>query len=396
MVIEALYNLYKEYNRAFTYLVAANREWETDYSLCMLDGIPVNHCVQIDMRGLHRTDLEKLAGMPEIAVRGILRKKIFEIENSIAMYQLLEKLFSRNGKDSLFKTRFRAILNNLRQKFGKPIGLLALTKEKYDAMLSSEFGKLHGEQITDWEVKDLSGFDTFFGPQQFRNHLIVNNGQCKYLLYIRSSDPVYKLKKPDLVVNHTLLSDSNMRREIKANALTLNVDAPEMEYAKRINDTKDYMVEMAMAFPVTSIEDLYSDRFKTYLIAQGIDPKDVASGKAAIRCKPAKGTYGCYGHISGSLINRDFRRELKKNLNLRGNYIAQPEMTTSVVINTDSRDTENKEYAFIDRIFLGMIDGHPRFIGGIRNLISTKTVEARKHRIHGNHSAIWAEIKSTY
>lgn len=390
VVIKALCNLYNEYNQAFAPLVAANREWETDYNLCMLDGFPVNWCVQIDMVGLQKRDLEKLAGMPEIEVRKILRKRIFEIENSIAMYQLLEKMFAGNGNgsNSYFKTRFCAVLDHIRQRFGRPIALLAVTEEKYEAMLASEFGKHSGDRITDQEVKDLSGFDAFFGPQQFREYLAANNGQCEHLLYIRSSDPISKLKNPALKINHTLFSDSDVRQMVKANALTFNVDAPEMEYVKRINDTKDYMNQMAMAFPIASLDDLGSDEFRGYLTVQGIDPVDVISGKAAIRCKPAKCTYGCYGHVSGVLTDRKFRKELEKNLYLRGYYIVQPEMVTPIVVSS----SEDIKYTFIDRNFFGIINGKPVFLGGFRNLMSLDSTEAKNGRIHGNKGAVWAEI----
>lgn len=388
VVVNALYGLYDEYNRAFASLVEANREWPTDYNLCMLDGIPVNWCVQIDMAGLGKTELAKLAAMPETEVRKILRKKIFEIENSIAVYQILERFFPQCGKDSFFKTRFRAILDSLRQRFGKPIALLAVTKEKYDAMLTIEFGINSGEEITDQEVKELSGFDAFFGPQQFLDHLDQGGGKCGYLLYVRSSDPVFKLKKPDSKTDHPLLSEIKLRKIIKANALTMNIDAPEMERGKKINDTKEYMPIMNMAFEFATFEDLYSDEFRAYLTSQGIDPVDVISGKMAIRCKPAKGAYGCYGHVFGFLTETKFRKELDKNLRMRGYYIAQPELATPVIADASS----GTEYTFIDRIFLGMADGIPWFIGGVRNLVPTASTEARKHRIHGNSSAVYAEI----
>ncbi|MCK5476251.1 MAG: hypothetical protein KAI71_06775 [Candidatus Pacebacteria bacterium] len=389
VVIKALCNLYEEYNQAFIPLVATNREWETDYGLCM-NGSFVNYCVQIDMVGLSEVELKILDSMSEIEVREILRKKIFEIENSIAMYQLLERIFSQNGHDSFFKIRFRAVLDDLRRRFDKPIALLAVTEEKYEAILASEFGRCPDEKLTNSEVKNLSGFDTLFSPQQFCEYLVTNNGECKHLLYVRSSDPIAKLKKPNLVVDHPLLSDSAVRRVIKANALTLNVDIPEMEYDRRINDTKDYMVEMNMAFPIISIEDLHSDGFREYLYTQGIDLADVESGKVSIRCKPTKGAYGCYGHVSGFLTEKKFSKNLKRNLRLRGPYVIQLEMITPIVVNSSL----GVELTYIDRNFVGMINGHPQFIGGVRNLIPTDAVEAREHRIHGNSLSIYAEIKS--
>jgi len=382
VVIKAMGNLYDEYNRAFTPLVAANREWDTDYQYCMPGGVPINWCVQIDMVGLPEMFLQEIGGMPEEVVREILRKGIFEIENSIAMYQLLESLFSRNGRDSFFKTRFRTVLDDLRRRFGRPIALLAITDEKYHAMKASEFGKHYGEQLADAEVKEFSGFDRFFGPREFRDHLASIGGQCGYLLYVRASDPVSKLRNPNSSVMHPLLSDSEMRRIIKKNALTFNVDDPKMGPEKRINDTKEYMALMGMAFQIRTMADLRSSEFEAFLRAQGFDePK-----ATMLRCKPAKGAYGCYGHVAR--IMRDGNKALAQGLDQWGDYVVQPEMPTPVIINSTNRTA----YTFIDRNFLGMVNGRPEFLGGVRNLMPIDTIEARKGRIHGNSSAVYAEI----
>ena len=385
VVIEALGNLYGEYNETFTPLVEANREWDTDYQYC-LDKTPINWCVQIDMVGLSDGFLQEVYSMPEEKVRTILRSKIFEIENSIAAYQLLERFFSRNGNGSFFKARFRVLLASIRQKFGKPIALLAVTDEKYEAMLASEFGKVvaEEEELDNKEVMELSGFDTFFGPEQFSRYLRDNDGQCGYLLYVRSSDPIEKLKRPDTIVEHPLLSDADVRRVIKANALTFNIDAPEMDHARKINDTKDYMPPMGMAFPISSKDDLYSTGFQNYLVAQGVNMK---LEEVRLRCKPAKGTYGCYGHISGSLKQERFRNELEKNILLRGPYVVQLEMEVPVIA-----DSRGEKYVFIDRDFFGIIDGKPYFIGGVRNLMPAESEDAKKGRIHGSRSAVYAEI----
>ena len=383
VVVEAMGNLYSEYNRAFTPLVAANREWETDYQYCLGDA-PINWCVQIDMVGLPETFLEEVGGMPEGIVREILRKGVFEIENSIAMYQLLENLFPWDERDSFFKTCFRALLDGLRRQFGRPIALLAVTEPKYRIMLESEFGRRVGACLTDAEVKELSGFDRFFDPYEFSHYLTSNGGKCKYLLYVRASDPVIKLQYPSFLVTHPLLSDDVMRRLIKENALTFNVDNPDWPVgdSRRINDTKEYMSPMGMAFPIKDMAELYSPEFETFLRAQGC-----AKPKAAmLRCKPAKGTYGCYGHVAR--VMRDGSKALARGISQWGNYVVQPEMTTPVITNTD----DGVVYTFIDRVFFGMVDGRPKFLGGVRNLMPTDTEEVRKGRIHGNSSAVYAEI----
>lgn len=205
-----------------------------------------------------------------------------------------------------------------------------------------------------------------------------------------------------------------MRWIIKAQALTINIDAPLMAYAERINDTKEYMLSMNMAFRVNDFTDIvtpglmahmerghaYADYsrerlshgFTEYIHTQGFDIAKVESGEIMLRAKPMKGTYGCYGHVSGSLTDIKFRNSLKSNLRKRGPYVLQPEMRVPVVINT----TDGQRYTYIDRNFFACTGGHVRFLGGFRTLMPMDSVEAKKGRIHGNDSTIWAEILTNH
>lgn len=412
VVTQALGELCDEHNRAFSPLVETNREWDSDYLYCTQGTMPVNFAVQIDMVGLPQAFLREATNMSVAVARETLRGKIFEMENSLAWYQFLEKIFSREQEYSFFKKRFLACLVNLRKRFGMPIALLAVTNQKYSAMRELEFGKSDGEPISDAEVFDLSGFDRFFGPTEFRQHVEENRGECQYLLYARTSDPVAKLKNPALVVENSLLSDHSMRRIIKAYALTLNIDAPEMQYAKRINDTKEYMPGMGMAFPVHSEESLFSSEFREHLYARKlyagfngtsrlapefvrylqsreIDPMEIESGEISLRAKPLKGTYGCYGHITGKLPVTEFRKELRRELRKRGVYVVQPEMETPVIVN----ETDGQAYTYIDRNFFSSANGQQsEFLGGFRSLMPLDSIEAKESRIHGNSLTVYAEI----
>ncbi len=412
VVIQALGELFMEYNREFLPLVERNREWSKDYQFAFDSaGIPVNCGVQIDMVGLTPEFLTQSASMSVREVREILRGKIFELENSLAMYQLLQHVCAESGRESYFRPRFRAVLNDLRQQWNMPIALLAVTDQKHVAMMSSEFGKNPGEVLTDNEVLELSGFDRFFGPAEFCAYLASNGGRCDYLLYVRSSDPVDKLKRPTLEVEHPLLGDPELRRVIKANSLTFNVDAPEMEYPRRINDTKEYMAPMRMAFEIQDVGDLLSgkvqkhlaagnsfgdfsgqrlsDGFLDYLAVRGVNHLQVESGETCLRAKPGKGTYGCYGHVRGPLhSSQKFRKELALNIRQRGAYVIQPELETPRVINS----VDGVEYTFIDRNFMGIIAGQPCFLGGFRSMMPSQSVEAKNGRIHGNGATVWADI----
>lgn len=391
-VTGALADLYAEYNKAFGPLVETNREWVTDYQYCMLgpDRSPVNFWVQIDMVGLPDDYLLEASRFDQNEVREDLRKRLFEIENSLAMYQLLMRLFSRDGQNSQFGTRFRESLNIVRQIHNRPIALLAVTEEKYQAMRESEFGKQQGEQLIDEEVKDLSGFDAFFGPQEFMDYLRKSGGNCDYLLYVRSSDPLIKLKKPKTVVENPLLQEDDLRRIIKAHAITFNIDNPDCSTGdpRRINDTKAYLPPMGMGYPVYDIQDLNSEGLHTYLTAQGIDPELIASGDVVLRAKPMQTSYGGYGHERASTKNPKFWQDLKRDLRDRGPYIIQPEMPTPMITN----ETDGQSFHYIDRNFFATDGGNYTFMGGFRSHMPIASREAERGRNHGSQFTVWAEV----
>ncbi len=89
-VVETLFEIYKEYNRAFIPLVVKNREWEADYRFCFAEDELVNYLVQVDMAGLTNRFLRDVDTMSESDVTNVVRRSIFEIKNSLAIYQLLE------------------------------------------------------------------------------------------------------------------------------------------------------------------------------------------------------------------------------------------------------------------------------------------------------------------
>lgn len=412
-VINALKLLVQEYNQAFIPLVRSNVEGPLDYQYCMRQGKPVNWAVQIDMSGLTDEFLAKAQFMDPAKLKASLKRNIFEIENSVAMYQFLERIFITEKYTPRFAEHFRSMLNRLRSDFGKPIALLAVTQEKLAAMREAEFGKLPGEPLSDEEVLALSGFDRLFGPDDFAEY-IRTNGSCEYMLYARTSDPVEKLKDPHHFVKHTLLNDEGMRALIRRQSVTLSVDDPALPTGddRRIADTKRYQAPMSMAFEFSDEEELYSselalhlsqgkpydefsgkhlsEAFTLYLQTAGVDPAEVCAGIRALRCKPAQGAYGCYGHVSGFVSEREFRSQLRRNIRKRGRYVVQPEIPTQVVLN----QANGQRYSYIDRNFFVDVDGTPEFIGGFRAMIPSDSSEAKSNRIHGNRHSVWAEIKS--
>ncbi len=437
VVTQALSNLYAEYNQAFAPIVEANREWDTDYQYATdQTGMPVNSFVQIDMVGLPDSFLAHAQNASVEEMTEALRGNIFEYENSLAMYQLLERVFSQDGQPSNFDTQFRASLDVLRQTHGKPIALLAVTEQKHKAMRESEFGKMDGEELHDAEVMELSGFDRLFGPEDFQEHVMQNGGESEYLLYVRSSDPVVKLKDPTVAVQSELLSDDDMRRIIKAHAITFNVDNPNWGVGdpRKINDTKAWMEAVGMAHNVHDSTSLYSaefldyirrngleiesvvngggtqsnkkklsdlfvafsngngqllaDPFINHLQARGINPDMVASGNTNVRFKPMQSSYGAYGHCWGPVNRYRTFNAVATEIKHRGPYVAQPEMKIPQIIDEQTGEVFN----IIDRNFMANVGGQFVSMGGFRSMMPAESIEAKKGRNHGSVFTRWAEI----
>lgn len=413
-VTEALGMLYAEYNDAFDPLVQANREAPTDYQYCVdpQTGRLTNYLVQIDMVGLPQDFLLDAQDTDPRLLAHILRGRIFEIENSLAMYPLILGIYGREGQPSGFDTALRRNLDALRAQHGRAIALLAVTEQKHGAMRETEFGKHPDEPLSDDEVRAISGFDTLLGPQQFLEHVRSNGGRCDYLLYARTSDPVAKLRKPGLQVESPLLQDPALRSIIKANAITFNVDDPSVsnDAPQRINDTKEYMGAMRMGHIAHGSEDFLTndlvghlnggkayddfagDRlapgFAAFLAERGVDPYAVEAGVARVRAKPMRASYGCYGHLSGSMNDGAFRHELRKSIRLRGPYVLQPEMSNPTIRN----ETDGTAYMYIDRNFMACVGGRMEFLGGHRALMPLASTEAHNNRVHGSNATVWAEI----
>ncbi len=410
VVINALKRLYKEYNQAFIPLVEANREFTTDYQYCRTGLKQANCFVQIDMCGLTQQFLDTASMLSVDHVVEMVRNKIFEIENSLAVYQFLQNLFPGSEEESLFKQAFRAHLHKIQYIYNMPIALLAVTDQKYEEIKLSEFGKSKDELITSEEVKKASGFDCLLGPKEFKEHVKANNGKCKYLLYARTSDPLDKLKKPDFEVIHPLLSDPFLRSVIKTHSLTLNIDTPGACYSSLINDTKEYMPRMGMGYTATSPKDIFSHEFieylangnaakdytgiyfsrlcEEYLLSCGVDSTEIRTGMVTLRGKPMKNAYGCYGHVSGLPIDKKFRDDLKSNLQKRGPYIIQPELKTPTECSLDGT-----LFTYIDRVFFATDGVDYDFIGGFRNFMPLDSSEGKRKRIHGNEKTVYAEIR---
>lgn len=419
MVIDALGELFQEYNEAFDDLVAKNKEWDSDYQYCLVgpNNEPQNFFVQIDMVGLPKSFLSEVSQgeYTHQEVKEIMRSHIFEIENSMAMYQLLSKIFQRWEEASAYDRELRSSLDSIRERFGKPIALLAVTPEKYQALLESELWVSSPEELDPDTVQELTGFDTILGPEEFHQMVDSNNGESPYLLYTRASLPTEQLKKPNGDHEITsLVDDDAMRKVIKANTITMNIDPSDMDPERKINDTKEYMEQVWMAYSIDQKEDLFSQElidhlrswgsfaefdsnnhafnieFRQFLAQHGINQEDIKAGHVELRGKPRKETYGCYGHHIGRIGSKQFRSKLRNSLKTRdGGYVIQVEMPTPVIEDPQAGES----YKYIDRNFFTVDDEwQPVFMSGFRSLMPVNTTEAKKGRVHGNDSTIWAEV----
>jgi hypothetical protein len=417
VIIQSITELLEECNQAFAKLVEANREWQTDYQYCMDDqGKPINYGFQVDMLGLPEVFLEdcREGKFSKQVIKEVLRNGAYEDENSIAMYGLSGGIFAEGDEPSRYRKVTDQMLDGIRKKTGKQIYLLAVTDQKLDAMRKTEFGKYGVDILTDEDVKKISGFDGLMGPEEFEKHLQDNDGKSKVLFFVRASDPTEKQRNPNYIVEHPLLSNDVYRREIKANSITLNIDnpnlAPEDAIKQSINDTKLYMPEMKMAHLISSQSDFLSagfiahllkakkaidyqgeklnPSFKLYLENAGVDPRKVESGEINIRAKPAGGTFGCNGHLTGNIFDGDFRKKLNGEIKKRGAYVLQPEMDTPVIENT----SDNVKYKYSHRNFFMYVDGKYVFAGGIQMNIDEEHIEAKRKRIHGSDATVYSEI----
>lgn len=415
IIVKSLVDLYQEYNNAFKVLIEKNREWETDYQYCLDENnSPINYGIQIDMIALPEEFINYCQDKnpPKNVIKEVLRHKIFELENSLAMYDLSQSIFEDSEKKSNIRTGFREMLDAIRKKTGKKIILLAVTEGKFYGMLSTEFGKTEKGILKEEEVQKRTGFDNFWGPDDFLQHLRENKGNCNVLLYVRSSDSIEKLKKPDLKIPNPLLEDEGIRKQIKANTITLNIDNPtDNNYSHKINDTKEYMLYMDMCFLCNSKEDIlhekylqylqlsksknqyqgpyFNDKFVQYLLKNNISLEQIQKGNVILRAKPEKGTYGCYGHARGKVTDADkFRKPFFDGLKKRGNYVIQVEMPVLKIKNNQTDET----FISMDRNFLTTGKNGEIHFCGLRFLEDESSPEAKKGNIHGSKYMRVAEI----
>lgn len=424
-VVEALRIILNEYTESFDQVVRL-RQGSGVYQPANFDGQYNNFGYQIDMIGLSLEEMEKFQRLDPQEIAKILRGRIFEIENSLAMYNLMSGIFSVSedySHKSFFGTNLDSAISAWEEFYGKPLVLGTVTEGKFSAMLLSEFGLENPSSLTSQLVRERSGFSGFVGPEELKR--LIESGKINnVLLYMRTSYPTSFLKKPDKRVEIPLLEDESLIKALRERAITFNVDdnkevmgifenMPNIRFIydpnlgilfefngetyspSILNDTKEPLIRMGLVYPLTSPDELLTQ--EEYIDDRGkkrirvILNQEITNnlGTTQLRAKPAWLHYGGYGHVGGDFSKDDeLRHELRRQMKKRGMYVLQPELSPYQF------NHNNILYSAIHRVFFAYDPQKReyRFVGGLFNALPINSVEAQKGRIHGNGQAVWGQI----
>jgi hypothetical protein len=91
VLVEALEEVLKGYNRAFNNVLERRQPGSQNYHFARFDGQNfTNVMVQVDMRGLPLWFLQEAPNYPKELLAEVIKSFIFEAENSLAMYGFME------------------------------------------------------------------------------------------------------------------------------------------------------------------------------------------------------------------------------------------------------------------------------------------------------------------
>ena len=379
-VTNALLEITSEYNCAFSKIVEQNLEIPEayQYALDKVTGEYINLVFQIDMRALPQEFLISLNNYDVPVIKEVLKRSVFEFEDSLAMLNLLRMQFETNGV-SQFRDGLDRTFDSLRKTYCKGIALLATTQEKLDSILSCELGVDHLSDVNDETVKQLLGYDKLIGPDEYLS-MLANNSAEDYLLYVRSSSPVANLRDPRLEVPFTILDDQAIRHEILRNCITLNLGA--------LNDTKVAMLNMGIGVEISSenlAEVLHDQKINQLCSEFGLN-----SENPRLRLKPRDGVFGCYGHHTMNLSDLESgkrKKKLVKDLKQRGEYIVQPELPSTQF------SSDGETLNAIHRNFVGynMQNHQYEAIEGVLAMMPVNP-NARILTVHGSSSSSYSPV----
>ncbi len=139
---------------------------------------------------------------------------------------------------------------------------MTLSEEKYRAVLEFDAGIPEGAEKDVEKIRRNTGFDDIYGPAELQ--IAYEKGEDN-LYYVRASLEKERLKNPNGSFENALLSDEEIRRYVKQRAITYNIDAPDGNYERVINDSKEYMPDLGMGYIIESLEDIYTSEYRDFL-----------------------------------------------------------------------------------------------------------------------------------
>ena len=393
-LLDAFSRFLVRYNRAFQLLAETNKEHESDYQYCFANGNFINRFVQVDFRTPTQSFLSRVDLLSDEELDEWVESNVFEAENNLARLPLLVGMFRRDQPESYFGKRYGLALDNIRNKFGMPIALVAVTEEKYVNILREEFGIQDATPETRLShdfVRAISGYDMVIGPKE-AEELIRSGEMNNILVYGRTSPPLSALRNTELLkdLHVPLLDNPENRRILRAQSLTPNFDPYTADPNAILNDTKAYQEALGIAFPVRTLDDLSLTHTMEYLHRRRIEPEHYSMHE--LRLKPNL-RYGGYDHIRevpiGFPLPAELAREIEEALKY-GTHYAQVE-----VYPTRVRNRRNGElYRTIERGFFAIDGDKPEdvhFLGSFGDMLLEDSVEAQKNTIHGQNDARWRE-----
>lgn len=379
-ITKALLEITHEYNTAFSRVVEQNLEIPEAYQYAFDKETSeyINLVFQIDMRALPIDFLITLDHYEIPVIKEVLKRSVFEFEDSLAMLNLLRMQFETNGV-SHFRDGLDRTFDSLRSTYCKGIALLATTQAKLDSILACELGVDDLSEVNDQTVRQVLGYDKLIGPEEYLRMLDSKAAQ-DYLLYVRSSSPVANLKDPRIEVPATILDDQAIRHEVLKNCITLNLGA--------LNDTKIAMLDMGLGVEISSAnlaQVLENREIHELCNEYGLNLDD-----PRLRLKPRDGVFGCYGHHTMNLSNLGSgkrKKKIVKDLKERGEYIVQPELPSTQF--SSNGETLNA----IHRNFVGYNMQIHRY-EAIEGVLAMMPVDpnARITTVHGSASSSYSPV----
>ena len=379
-VLKALMEITKEYNSLFSKLVEENLETENAYQYAFDKETQeyINYVFQIDMRALPQDFLITLDSYDLPVIKEVLKRSVFEFEDSLAMLNLLRQQFEING-ESIFRTNLDSVFDSIRDQHSRPIALLATTEEKLSSILACELGVENLSDVSDQTVRSVLGYDTLIGPKEYQS-LLKEGREKDYLLYVRSSSPVRNLRNPKLEKPKTILDLPEVRRSVLEQSITLNLGI--------LNDTKRSLLDYGLGLMVS--DDNYQELINSTQVQELCESYGI-SEELKVRVKPLDETFGCYGHHSmqiDQLSSGKKARSLKKDLKNRGEYILQPEIPSNQII-----DENGDVFNTIHRNFVGYNATEHMYvpIEGVFTMMPANP-KARITTVHGSHKTMYSPV----